>query len=54
KLSTALDKLGFAEKMSKRINGQPRNVYPVVERGDYEEEEYQRELRKEIDQAAKK
>jgi len=54
KLSSALDKLGFAEKMSKRINGQPRNVYPVVERGDYEEEEYQREIRKEIDQAATK
>jgi hypothetical protein len=34
KLGMNLKKLGF-EKISKRIDGMPRNVYEVIKRGDY-------------------
>ncbi|PCH66247.1 MAG: hypothetical protein COC01_08600 [Bacteroidetes bacterium] len=48
KLCVAMDRLGYS-KISKRVNGQPRNVFPVIERSDYEEKEYQSQLRKEIE-----
>ena len=31
KLAAALEKLQFGKKVSKRIGGQPRYVYPVIE-----------------------
>lgn len=49
KLSTAMDKLGYGEKVSKRINGQPRNTYPVIERTDFDEAQYQADIKNEID-----
>jgi predicted P-loop ATPase len=48
KLSAAMDKLGFGKKVCKRINGQPRNTYPVIERTDYDEEQYQTEIKNEM------
>ena len=40
--------LGFGKKVCKRINGQPRNTYPVIERTDYDEERYQTEIKNEM------
>ncbi len=48
KLSTAMDKFGFGKKVSKRINGQPRNTYPVKERTDFDEAKYQADLKNEM------
>ncbi len=45
KLSTAIEKLGFSNKVSKRINGQPRYVYPVIERTDTDERNLQNEIK---------
>lgn len=47
RLSNAMDKLNFSKKVSKRINGQPRNVYPVLERSDSDEQNLQNELKNE-------
>lgn len=48
KLSTAMDNRGFSKKIPKRVNGQPRNVYPVIERTDMDESNYQSKLRQEL------
>lgn len=45
KLSQAMEKLGFGKKVSKRISGQPRNVYPVIERTDSDETQFQQNIR---------
>ena len=49
KLSQAIEKLGFSKKVSKRINGQPRNVYPVIERTDSDETKFQEDIRTSLD-----
>lgn len=49
KLSNAMDKLDYGKKVSKRIDGQPRNVYSVIERTDTDETTYQSEMRKEFE-----
>lgn len=47
RLAQAIEKLGFSAKVSKRVNGQPRGVYPVIERTDYDEELFQKQMREE-------
>lgn len=37
KLSQAMEKLGFSKNISKRIDGQPRNVYAAIERSESDE-----------------
>ena len=44
KLSKAMDKLGFGEAISKRIGGNPRKVYAVIERNESDEREFQRSM----------
>lgn len=41
RVAQAIDKLGFSKKICKRVNGLPRNVYPVIERTDIDEQSYQ-------------
>ena len=48
KLSDAMDNLGYGNAISKRINGNPRKVYAVIERSDGDEESYQQEIKKEF------
>jgi predicted P-loop ATPase len=45
KLAMAMERMGFGKKISKRINGQPRNVYPVIRRSDMDEQKLQNEIR---------
>lgn len=45
KLSSAMDKLDFGKKVSKRIKGQPRNVYAVLERTDLDEGALQQSIK---------
>lgn len=45
RLSQAMEKLNFGKKISKRIGGQPRNVYPVIERSDSDETQFQDNMR---------
>lgn len=49
KLSQAMEKLGFSKKISKRIDGQPRNVYPVIERTENDEAKFQKDIRTSLD-----
>lgn len=49
KLSLAMEKLGFGKKVSKRIDGQPRNVYPAIERSEIDEAKFQEEIRTSLD-----
>ena len=48
KLSSAMEKLGYGDPVSKRINGDSRKVYAVLEKGDLEEEKFQQEIKKEF------
>ncbi|MEQ9467909.1 MAG: VapE family protein [Ekhidna sp.] len=45
KLAMAMDRMGFGKKISKRINGQPRNVYPLFKRTEMDEQRLQDEIR---------
>ena len=45
RLSRAIEKLSFHRKVSKRIEGQPRNVYPVIERTETDEQALQEAYR---------
>ncbi len=45
RLLAAMDKLDFAKKVFKRINGQPRNVYPVIARTDTDERNLQDDIK---------
>lgn len=48
RLSSAMDKLNFGSPVSKRIgDGTPRKVYPVIERNEFDEDNYQIDIRKE-------
>lgn len=44
KLSTAMRKLGYGKTISKRHNGNPRKVYPVIERSEMDEDKWQRSV----------
>lgn len=48
RVSNAIQKLGFSKKVCKRINGLPRNVYPVIERDITDEQSYQSDMKKAI------
>lgn len=48
RVAQAIEKLGFSSKISKRINGQPRSVYPVIERSDLDEQVYQEQLKHQL------
>lgn len=48
KLSAGMENLKYGNPISKRINGNPRKVYPVIERSDIDEENYQNEIKKEL------
>lgn len=43
RLVAAMQKCGFAKKISKRMKGLPRKVYPVIERTDIDEMRWQRD-----------
>ncbi len=45
KLSASMDKLGYGDPVSKRIQGNPRKVYAVIERNDFDEERFQYEMK---------
>ena len=45
KLNMAMEKLGFNNKVSKRIHGQPRYVHPVIEHLSNSEMQYQHSIR---------
>jgi len=45
KLNMAMEKLGFTNKVSKRIHGQPRYVHPVIEHLTGSDMQYQHDLR---------
>ncbi|MCI5058467.1 MAG: virulence-associated E family protein, partial [Flavobacteriales bacterium] len=45
KLSTSMDKLGYGNPVSKRIQGNPRKVYAVIERNEFDEERFQHEMK---------
>lgn len=47
KLNMAMEKLGFNNKVSKRIHGQPRYVHPVIEHLNSSDMQYQHGLRSE-------
>ncbi|MFH6983603.1 VapE domain-containing protein [Marinoscillum luteum] len=47
KLNMAMEKLGFNNKVSKRIHGQPRYVHPVIEHLHSSDMQYQHGLRSE-------
>lgn len=47
KLNMAMEKLGFTNKVSKRIHGQPRYVHPVIEYLTGSDMQYQHDLRSE-------
>lgn len=47
KLNMAMEKLGFSNKVSKRIHGQPRYVHPVIEHLTGSDSRYQHDLRTE-------
>jgi len=47
KLNMAMEKLGFSNKVSKRIHGQPRYVHPVIEHLTGSDTHYQHDLRSE-------
>jgi predicted P-loop ATPase len=46
RLAHAIQNLGFGKKVCKRINGLPRNVYPVIERDPTDEQAYQSDMKK--------
>jgi len=48
KLSAGMENLKYGNPISKRINGSPRKVYPVIERSDIDEDKYQQEIKKEF------
>lgn len=48
KLSEAMENLNFGDPISKRLNGLPRKVYPVLERNEFDEDGYQIDIRKEF------
>lgn len=48
KLSAGMENLKYGNPISKRINGNPRKVYAVIERSDTDEDVYQQELKKEF------
>jgi len=48
RLSAGMENLKYGNPISKRINGSPRKVYPVIERSDIDEDNYQQEIKKEF------
>ena len=48
RLSSAMDKLGYGDPVSKRVNGEPRKVYSVIEKNDGDEEQFQQDIKKEF------
>lgn len=48
RVSQAIQNLGFGKKICKRVNGLPRNVYPVIERDPTDEQAYQSDMKKAI------
>lgn len=48
RLSAAMDKLGYGKPISRRIQGSPRKVYAVIERGESHERDYQNDLKREL------
>ncbi|MEQ9230020.1 MAG: hypothetical protein RIF46_05010, partial [Cyclobacteriaceae bacterium] len=49
RLAMAMERMGFGKKISKRINGQPRNVYPVIKRNEMDEQRIQNEIRSSLE-----
>lgn len=47
RLSTAMEKCGYGKRISKRVHGTPRKVYPVIERSDLDEMKWQNDCKKE-------
>lgn len=48
KLSAAMETLKYGNPISKRINGGSRKVYAVIERSEFDEEQYQENLKSEF------
>lgn len=48
KLSNAMDSLKYGNPVTKRVSGSPRKVYAVIERNDFDEDKYQRELKEQF------